>query len=135
MRLLLILLLTIVSSIAASDEISKWVDDKGKVHYGNVPPGIDAEPVEKLLIRDTFDQEVYDEAKKRSIESQQAQDDIDRWRKAETSQKSKDEFKKKVYRDSFTDKPYLVIPSDNSNPRVPAEPWVISAPPPSSPDD
>lgn len=96
MRLLLILLLTIVSSIAASDEITKWVDDKGKVHYGNVPPGRDAGPVKKLLIRNTFDQQVYDEAKKRSIDSQQAQDDIDSWRKAEISQKSKEEFKQKV---------------------------------------
>ena len=130
MRFLLLFLFATVSSIAAGDEIQKWVDDTGKVHYGNVPPVVDAEPVKKLKIRNTFDQDVYEEAYKRSIELQQTQSDIDKWRKAEASQKSKEELKQKVYRESFTNKPYIVIPSSNPNSRIPAEPWVIPEPTP-----
>lgn len=52
------IILALFSLSASAEEVNKWVDEKGKVHYGNVAPEAEAEPVKKLEIQDTFDQKL-----------------------------------------------------------------------------
>jgi hypothetical protein len=48
MRLLFAcMLLATLSSTVFSQPVQKWVDDKGKVHYGTPPPGTATQPLTK----------------------------------------------------------------------------------------
>ena len=82
MKLAFVFILSVIPIIASAEEVNKWVDDKGKVHYGNVPPATEAIPVKKLEIQDTFDQKEYEKAKERHVETEQFGKELEKERKA-----------------------------------------------------
>ena len=96
MKLLLIGILTIFSSVATCDEVLKWIDDKGKIHYCNVPPETHDDSVKNIPILETFDQKEYERANLRRKENERAQQEIDRWRKAEADQKKRQEEEQEI---------------------------------------
>lgn len=87
MKLALVFIFSMVPIIASAEEVNKWVDDKGKVHYGNVPPATEAMPVKKLEIKETFDQKEYEKAKERHIETEQFGEELEKERKADEERK------------------------------------------------
>ena len=71
--LLLTAVIAIATSAAMAADIKKWIDEDGRVHYGDKPEGLAAEAVETLKIEDSFDQQAYDEALQRQ---QQREEDL-----------------------------------------------------------
>ena len=96
MKLALVFIFSIVSIIASAEEVKKWVDDKGKVHYGNVPSETEGMPAKKLQIQDTFDQKEYENAKERHVETEQFGKELEKERKVEEESKAKEEAERKA---------------------------------------
>ena len=137
MKLALVFIFSMVPIIASAEEVNKWVDDKGKVHYGNVPPATEAMPVKKLEIKETFDQKEYEKAKQRHVETEQFGEELEKERKADEERKSKEETERKA---SIKQPPPLAGPRINlpapyyEAPRVPGKPWIgVPIPPQPSP--
>ena len=70
---LCIFLISMLLTLAAPAEIYKWVDDEGKVHYGEKPPNTTTDKaVETIKIKDdvgTNDTQRANEARKKKSES------------------------------------------------------------------
>ena len=96
MKLALVFIFSMVSIIASAEEVKKWVDDKGKVHYGNVPSDTEGMPARKLEIKDTFDQKEYEKAKERHVETEQFGKELEKERKADKERKAKEEAERKA---------------------------------------
>ena len=62
MKLILLLLIVAISSTAQAETVKKWIDEQGRIHYGNSNAASDAETVE---IMDTFDEKAYQEGVQR----------------------------------------------------------------------
>ena len=137
MKLLVGLTLLLFSFITSAEDVKKWVDESGKVHYGNVPPQTEAEPVKKLEIQDTFDQKEYEKAKERHKEVEKFGDNLEQERKAEEEKKAKAEAERKA---SIKQPPPAATPTINlppphyEAPRVPGKPWIgVPVPPQPTP--
>lgn len=73
MRTLYLILIIIAAPILHADEITKWIDEDGNVHYGDKKAVTDdAVEVEKLKVDDSFDQQSYDDAMQRNAETEKA---------------------------------------------------------------
>lgn len=71
-NILLVLMLTCLHP-AAADEIRKWTDEDGRVHYGDRKAAVENPArVETLQVDDTFDQKAYDDAMERNRETEQS---------------------------------------------------------------
>lgn len=67
---LLIFLLTLSLSIAATaDTVKKWTDANGNVHYGDKKAAEYVKGTETLKIRDTYNQQSYEEGVERHKEN------------------------------------------------------------------
>jgi hypothetical protein len=127
MKLAFAFIFSVIPIIASAEEVNKWIDDKGKVHYGNVPPATEAVPVKKLEIQDTFDQKEYEKAKERHVETEQFGKELEKERKSEEERKAKEEAERKA---SIKQPPPSAGPRINlpgpyyEAPRVPGKPWI-----------
>jgi len=127
MKLALVFIFSVIPLIASAEEVNKWVDDKGKVHYGNVPSDTEGMPASKVEIKDTFDQKEYEKAKKRHVETEQFGKELEKERKADEEKKAKEEAERKA---SIKQPPPSAGPRINlpapyyEAPRVPGKPWV-----------
>jgi|GEM_PF-1433036 len=137
MKLALVFIFSMVSIIASAEEVKKWVDDKGKVHYGNVPSDTEGMPSRKLEIKDTFDQKEYEKAKERHVETEQFGKELEKERKADKERKAREEAERKA---SIKQPPPSAGPRINlpapyyEAPRVPGKPWIgIPIPPQPTP--
>lgn len=133
MKLAFVFIFSVIPVIASAEEVNKWVDDKGKVHYGNVPPATEAMPVKKLEIQDTFDQKEYEKAKERHVETEQFAKELEKERKSEEEKKAKEEAERKasIKQPPASAGPRINLPAPYYEaPRVPGKPWVgIPIPP------
>jgi hypothetical protein len=137
MKLRVGIILLLLSFISSAEEVKKWVDEKGKVHYGNVPPQTGAESVKKLEIQDTFDEKEYEKAKEREKDIKQFSDDLEKERKADEEKKAKEEAERKA---SIKQPPPAAGPMINlpppyyEAPQVPGKPWLgVPIPPQPTP--
>lgn len=137
MKLALVFIFSMVSIIASAEEVKKWVDDKGKVHYGNVPSDTEGMPARELEIKDTFDQKEYEKAKERHVETEQFGKELEKERNADKERKAREEAERKA---SIKQPPPSAGPRINlpapyyEAPRVPGKPWIgIPIPPQPTP--
>jgi hypothetical protein len=73
MKIILIVLMLSGLHLASADEITKWTDEEGRVHYGDRKARIENPiKVETLQVDDTFDQKAYDDAMERNRETEQS---------------------------------------------------------------
>ena len=137
MKLALVFIFSIVSIIASAEEVKKWIDDKGKVHYGNVPSETEGMPAKKLQIQDTFDQKEYENAKERHVETEQFGKELEKERKVEEESKAKEEAERKAHIKQpppFAGPRINLPPPYYEAPRVLGKPWIgIPIPPQPSP--
>ena len=130
MKMILVLLISVVTFTASGDEVNKWIDEKGKVHYGNVPPETDSAPVKKLEIQNNFDQNEYEKAKKRHIETEQFAKELEKEREEEAKRKVEEEAERKAnikHPPPFADPRSINLPRPYYEaPRVPGKPWIGS---------
>ena len=90
MKLILLLLIIAISSTAQAETVKKWIDEQGRIHYGNSNAAIDAETVE---IMDTFDEKAYQEGVQRYEEMEKFLDEFEQER--QTGEERLDEEKRK----------------------------------------
>ena len=131
------IILALFSFSASAEEVNKWVDEKGKVHYGNVAPEAEAEPVKKLEIQDTFDQQEYEKAKERQKGVEQFGDELEKERKAEEKKKAEEEAERKanIKQPPPSGGTHINLPPPYYEvPRVPGKPWIgVPVPPQPTP--
>lgn len=91
---LLIFLLTLSLSIAATaDTVKKWTDANGNVHYGDKKAAEYVKGTETLKIRDTYDQQSYEEGVERHKENKIIGDKLEKERIAEEKKREAEENK------------------------------------------
>ena len=97
MKTILFVILFSLSSVTAADAVKKWVDESGKIHYGNTNDAAYVDSAETLKINDTFDRESYDAGLVRHKENEQVGDQYERERVAEEKERQKiEEIKNKL---------------------------------------
>ena len=73
MKKLFLIFAILIAPMVQAEEIKKWIDENGQVHYGDKKAVTDnAVEVEKLKVDDTFDQQSYDDAMQRNAETEKA---------------------------------------------------------------
>jgi hypothetical protein len=85
----------LLGEAAAAQEIKKWVDADGRVHYGDKDSVVDPVRVEEFQVEDTFDPQAYDEARQRQEELKEELDKIDAQREEEAKREQELETLKK----------------------------------------
>ncbi|MEA1890051.1 MAG: DUF4124 domain-containing protein [Pseudomonadota bacterium] len=96
MKTILLLLILTASSVATGDVVKKWVDEKGKVHYGDKKAAEHVKESETLKIENTFDQQSFEEGEERHEETEEFADELEKERLAEEAErKEKEENEKK----------------------------------------
>jgi hypothetical protein len=92
MKTILFLLILTLSSVATGDTVKKWTDETGKVHYGDKKSAEHVKGTETLRIKDTFDQQSYDEGIERHRETAEFADKQEKERlKEEEKQRGMEE--------------------------------------------
>ena len=91
----IIVAMLLLGQAAAAQEIKKWIDADGRVHYGDKDSVVDPVQVEELHVDDTFDPQAYDEARQRQDELEEELDKIDAQREEETKREQELEAQKK----------------------------------------
>ena len=92
MKTILFFLILTVSSVATGDTVKKWTDEKGNVHYGDKKAAKYVEGTETLRIKDSFDQQSYDEGMQRHKETEEFADSQEKERlKEEKKQREMEE--------------------------------------------
>jgi hypothetical protein len=94
MKTILFLLILTLSSVATGDTVKKWTDEKGKVHYGDKKAAEYVEGTETLKIKDTFNQQSYDEGMQRHKETKEFADSQEKERLKDEEKQRKMEEKK-----------------------------------------
>lgn len=128
MKPIIILLLCCTPLSAVSEEVKKWVDESGQVHYGNLPPEEMPVEVEKVDIQSSFDQQEYENAQQRNQEIEQSLKDYETERKKEEKEAARAEAERRA---SIKQPPPLAGPQINlpppeyPAPTVPGKPWLI----------
>jgi len=111
--LLIPLALLMMLPLAQAEEIKKWIDKDGKVHYGDRKAVIeDAVVVEELKPDDSFDPQEYEEAVKRN---EQIEQQLEEYEKEDKEAERKEKIEKVV--------------EGLSRPRAPAGGTTIVTPP------
>lgn len=129
----LILLLTCCLPLAAlGDEVKRWVDENGQVHYGNLPPDELPVEVEKVDIQDSFDQQEYENAEQRNKETEQSLKEYETERKKAEKEAARAEAERRA---NIKQPPPLAGPKINlpppeyTAPNIPGKPWLIPVAP------
>lgn len=91
MKIILFLLILTVSSVATGDIVKKWIDEKGKVHYGDEKASKNVKGSETLIIEDTYDQQSYEEGLQRHNETEKLADEFEKERLAEEEKRETEE--------------------------------------------
>lgn len=99
MKTILFLILFSLSSNATAEPIKKWVDEAGKVHYGNTKSEKYIDSAETLKIRDTYDQKAYEEGLKRHKETEILGQQYEKERLADEKEKKEIEEKEKAIKE------------------------------------
>ena len=113
--------------VAPADEVSRWVDDSGRIHYGNVPPPSDAVNLEKLDIPDSYDDAAYAAGQQRLRETEQELEQYEQERKADEERRAKEEAERKA---NIKQAPAFAGPQINlpapvyESPGIPGKPWI-----------
>jgi hypothetical protein len=100
MRYIILTLLLSAISATHADVIKKWVDEKGVVHYGDRRASDEAKDAETVRIKDTFDEEAYQEGLRRHEETEALVNEYEEERLAEEKQKREQEEAEKASRPS-----------------------------------
>jgi hypothetical protein len=86
-----IFLLTLFLPMAATaDSVNKWIDDQGKVHYGDKKAVEHIEGTKTIKIQDTYDQQSYEEGIERHKETSKIADDLEKERLQEEKLKAEE---------------------------------------------
>jgi phage/plasmid-associated DNA primase len=93
MKIILFLLILSASTVASGDTVKKWTDEKGKVHYGDKKAAEYVEGTETLKIKDTYNQQSYDEGTQRHKETKKFADSLEKDRLKEEEKKREMEEK------------------------------------------
>ncbi|GMT41263.1 MAG: hypothetical protein IEMM0001_1998 [bacterium] len=93
MKLLFFLLTLSLSMAAMADTVKKWIDTNGNVHYGDKKAAEYVKGTETLKIRDTYDQQSYDEGVERHKENKIIGDKLEKERIAEEEKREAKEDK------------------------------------------
>jgi hypothetical protein len=103
--------LLLYADATTGDDVSRWVDSTGRIHYGNVPPG-DAEGIEKLDIPDSFDEKAYEAGQQRLRETELELEQYERERDAEEERKAEQEAERKarIRQPPAYPAPYMIPP-------------------------
>ncbi len=96
MKLLIFLFTLSLSMAATADTVKKWTDRDGNVHYGDKKAAEYIKETETLKIKDTYDQQSYDEGVKRHNETKKYADKLEKERLAEEEKKREAEQNKPV---------------------------------------
>jgi len=96
MKTILFLIMFSLSLNTMAEPIKKWVDEAGKVHYGNTKSEKYIDSAETLKIRDTYDQGAYEEGLKRHKETETLGQQYEKERLADEKEKRKAEKKEKA---------------------------------------
>lgn len=81
MKKLFLIFAILFAPVLQADEIKKWIDDDGVVHYGDKKADTgDAVEVEKFKADDSFDQKSYDDAMQRNAETEKSLDEYQKER-------------------------------------------------------
>jgi len=96
MKTILFLIMFSLSSYATAEPIKKWVDEAGKVHYGNTKSEKYIDSAETLKIRDTYNQKSYEEGIKRHKETEILGQQYEKERLADEEEKKKIEKKEEA---------------------------------------
>ena len=80
MNLHIFLLTLAISMPAGADSVKKWTDEKGNVHYGDKKAAEYAEGTETLEIKDSFNQQSYEEGVVRHKETKELADSLEKER-------------------------------------------------------
>ena len=92
MKIILFLLILSASTIASGDTVKRWTDDKGNVHYGDKKAAEYVEGTETLKIKDTYNQQSYEEGTQRHKETKEFADSLEKDRlKEEEKQREMEE--------------------------------------------
>lgn len=133
----LMFVLFVVTSVSYGDKVEKWIDEKGRIYYGNAPAGIEVKPLDKVEIQDTFDETEYKKAVDRNKETEQVLDEYEKERKEEAERTAKEEAERKA---RIKQPPPLAGPQINlpppeyPAPEVPGRPWLgVPIPPEPTP--
>lgn len=98
MKLQLFLLTIFISMSAAADTVNKWTDEHGKVHYGDQKASEYVKGTENVKIKDTYDQQSYDEGMERHKENQEIGDQLEKDRIKEEAKRDAEEKEKEASR-------------------------------------
>ena len=127
MRVVILFALVFLSFVSTADEIQKWVDDSGRIHYGNVPPPNDAEGVQKLDIPDSYDEDAYEAGQERLRETELELEQYEREREEEEERKAKEEAERKAnikQPPAFAGPRINLPPPEYEAPNIPGKPWI-----------
>ena len=92
-----IILLSWLITLSVSAEIYKWVDDEGKVHYGEKPPStITEDGIKTIKLRDNVDTQGANQALKKKSKSLNKRGEKRKKEKEEAATKKEDLAKYKV---------------------------------------
>ena len=95
MKLHIFLLSLLFSTSAAADTVQKWTDEKGVVHYGDQKAAELVKKTETLEIKDTYDQQAYEEGMERHKETEEIANELEQERiKEEEEQRKTEEAEK-----------------------------------------
>jgi hypothetical protein len=132
MKFYILLLACCIPHFAMCDEVKKWVDESGQVHYGNLPPDELPVEVEKVEIQDSFDQQEYENAAQRNKETEQSLKEYETERKKAEKEAARAEAERRA---NIKQPPPLAGPSINlpppeyTAPSIPGKPWLIPVAP------
>jgi hypothetical protein len=126
-RLVFAIVLFLSANVTIGDEITRWVDSSGRVHYGNVPPPGSARGVQTLDVPDSFDEEAYEAGQQRLRETEVELEQYEREREAEEERKAREEAERKA---NIRQPPAFAGPRINlplpeyEAPNIPGKPWI-----------
>ncbi len=110
MKLLIFLFALSLSMAATADTIKKWIDSEGNIHYGDKKSAEYIKGTETLKIKDTFDQQSYDEGVQRHKETKIYADELEKERIAEEAKEREAEQNKPVSHPSSSGRATIINP-------------------------
>ena len=89
MKSILFLLILTLSTVANSDTVRKWVDEKGVVHYSDGEAAENIKGAQTIKLESTYDQEAYEEGIKRHEENEKFAEEYEKERLKEEEEREK----------------------------------------------
>ncbi|MCK5360358.1 MAG: DUF4124 domain-containing protein [Gammaproteobacteria bacterium] len=114
MKPVILFLALFISITTNADTVKKWTDDQGNVHYGDQKAAKYVKGTKTLEIKDTYDQEAYDEGIERHKETEEIGDQLEKERIVE-EEKRKEEENEPVSPPPSSGRTTIINPSVISN--------------------